>query len=110
MKLNDHVKEYILKKDSWLIPYYIQIIVDETFDAFVETGKVPTESTIDAVIEKIIRDRYKYQDYFENWKTRLKQAFEKKEYHCALEILNYISTNGSMDYDTIYDISVRHGH
>lgn len=108
-EISDQIKDYILKKDSWLIPYYIQIIVDELFDFFIETGQKPTEKTIDEVIDKIIRDRYKYQDYFENWKTRLKQALESKEYNCALVILNYISTKGSMDYDTIYDISVKNG-
>ncbi len=34
---------------------------------------------------------------------------DRKEYNCALEILNFISTNGSMDYDSIYNISVKHG-
>jgi len=108
-EIGDSVKDHILEKESWLIPYYIQIIVDELLEMFDETDQKPTERMVDRVIEKIIRDRYKYQDYFENWKTRLKQAFEKNEYSCALEILNYISTNGSMDYDTIYDRSVKHG-
>ena len=107
-EIQDEIKEYILKKDSWLIPYYIQIIVDELFDFFIETEKELTESTIDEVIDKIIRDRYKYQDYFENWKTRLKQAFDIKENHFALEILNYISTNGSMDYNSLYDLSIKY--
>ena len=105
---SDNIKDYLLKKDSWLIPYYIQIIVDELFDSFIDTNQKATETTIDEVIDKIIRDRYKYQDYFENWKTRLKQALERNEYNCALEILNYISTNGSMDYGIIHDISVKH--
>ncbi len=108
-EIDDTIKEYILKKDIWLIPYYIQIIVDELFDLFIETGTKVTENTINEVIDKIIRDRYKYQDYFENWKTRLKQAFDRKEYHCALEILNYISTNGSMDYNSLYNLSIKHG-
>ena len=107
-EIHDGIKEYILKKDSWLIPYYIQIIVDELFDLFSETGKKLTENTIDEVIDKIIRDRYKYQDYFENWKTRLKQAFDRKEYNCAIEILNYISTNGSMDFNLMYDLSIKY--
>ncbi len=108
-EINDKTKEYILKKDSWLIPYYIQIIVDELFDCFLDTNKKITENTIDETIEKIIRARYKYQDYFENWKTRLKQALDRKEYNCALEVLNYISTNGSMDYNSIYNLSIKHG-
>jgi hypothetical protein len=100
--------DYIINKDSWLIPYYIQIIVDELFDVFLETNECTTENTVDMVINKIILDRYKYQDYFENWKTRLKQAFETKEYHCAIEVLNFISINGSLDYDSIYNISIKH--
>lgn len=106
-EIEESVKTYILEKDSWLIPYYIQIIVDELFD-FYEAGKTITNDSIDTVIDKIIRDRYKYQDYFENWKTRLQQAFKKDEYRCALEVLNYISTNGLIDYNTLYDISIKH--
>ena len=96
-----------MEKDSWLIPYYIQIIVDELFDSY-EPGKTITNNSINDVIDKIIRDRYKYQDYFENWKTRLKQAFEKNEYRCSLEVLNYISINGSIDYDSFYNLSIKH--
>ena len=104
-EINDQIKDYILRKDDWLIPYYVQIIVDELFDF----EQVPTRDVVDDVIRKIISDRYKYQDYFENWKTRLKQAFNKDEYKCVLEILNYISINGSIDVGTLYDMSVKHG-
>jgi uncharacterized protein len=107
-EIPNEVKEYILKKESWLIPYYIQIIIDELFDAIVETGAVITVKTIDDIIDKIIRDRYKYQDYFENWKTRLRHALDTKEYNCSIEILNYISTNGSMNYDGIFDLAVKY--
>ncbi len=106
--ISDQLKDYILNKDSWLIPYYIQIIFDELYESFVETNYELNTNSIDEVIDKIIRDRYKYQDYFENWKTRLRQAFEKNEYSCALEILNYISTNGSLDFNTANDLSVKH--
>lgn len=108
-EIRDQIKAYALEKDSWLIPYYIQIIVDELFESFGETNEKPTEETVDKVINKIISDRYLYQDYFENWKTRLKQAFEKNEYNCALEILNYISTKGLIDYETLYNISMKRG-
>ncbi len=107
-EISNKIKEYILKKESWLIPYYIQIIVDELFEEFCDTKKTITEKTINEIIEKIIHDRYKYQDYFDNWKTRLKQAFNKKEYKCSLEILNYISLNGSMDYDSIYNLFIKY--
>jgi hypothetical protein len=107
-EIHDDAKDCILNKESWLIPYYIQIIVEELFDLF-GTDKVITTDSIDRAIDKIIRDKYKYPDYFYNWKTRLHQAFDKEEYSCSLEILNYISTNGAIDYDTLYNISVKHG-
>jgi uncharacterized protein len=107
-EIDDEIKEYIMEKESWLIPYYIQIIVDELFDFFIETNKKITKKTIDEVINRIITSRYKYQDYFENWKTRLKQAFEKKEYNCALEILNYVSASGFIDYAFMHDLSVKY--
>jgi len=108
-EINDDIKEYIFKKESWLIPYYIQIVVDELFAFFTKTHGTVTEKSIDDAIDKIICDRYKYQDYFENWKTRLKQAFERSEYRCAIEILNGISSSGSMDYNSIYNVSIKHG-
>lgn len=107
-EIEPQIKEHILNKESWLIPYYIQIIVDELFEFYSEADTQLTVNTVDETINKIIRDRYKYQDYFDNWKTRLKQAFEKDEYHCALDILNFISTKGSIDHDAIYNISVKH--
>ncbi len=107
-EISDQLIDSVLQKDSWLIPYYIQITIDEIFDLFLETSRPPTDSTVDEAINKIICDRYKYQDYFENWKTRLKQAFEKNEYHCAIEILNFISINGSMDYDTLCNVTAKH--
>ncbi|OQY00947.1 MAG: hypothetical protein B6I26_06695 [Desulfobacteraceae bacterium 4572_130] len=107
-EISNKIKQYILRKESWLIPYYIQIIVDELFEEFCNTKKTITKTTIDEIIKKIIHDRYQYQEYFDNWKTRLKQAFDKKEYKCSLEILNYISMNGSMDYDLIHNLSIKH--
>ncbi|MCD4652771.1 hypothetical protein K8T06_02430, partial [bacterium] len=107
-EISDQIQDYILDKDSWLIPYYIQIIVEELFEVFADNNQALAVESVDYVIQKIISDRYTYQDYFENWKTRLKQAFDSKEYNCALEILNYVSNNGFMDYDTMYDVSVKH--
>lgn len=106
--LSDDAVDHILNKDSWLIPYYIQIIMSELFDSF-KAGRPILPVAIDETIGKIIRDRYRYQDYFENWKTRLKQAFEKDEYTCARVILDHISVNGTIDHDTLYNLIVKHG-
>lgn len=107
--IDDEVKDYIIKKESWLIPYYIQIIIDTLMEEFEENPQKITKETIDIVIKKIITERDRYEDYFGNWKTRLKQAFEKHEYLCALEILNTTSKKGLMEYNEIYDLGIKHG-
>jgi len=106
LPLEDGLIDYILEKDSWLIPYYIQIIISELSDACLENGVKIDKKIIDDVIQKIINDRYKYQDYFDNWKTRLKQAFDADAYRCAMKILNHISTRGVMDWDELNNLFV----
>ncbi|MBU0969565.1 MAG: hypothetical protein KKC20_02905 [Proteobacteria bacterium] len=108
LDLDEKTIHYILDKDSWRIPYYIQIIVEELQDHCQETCVRIDEGILDEVINKIITDRYKYQDYFENWKTRLKQAFEGDEYRCAVQVLNHISTHGQINYNDLYNLSVAH--
>ena len=108
--LETDVIDSIVDIDSWLIPYYIQMILEELFDSFPDSGGTIPPGSVTAIVDKIIRDRYSYQDFFENWKTRLKQAFEKREeYRCALDILNAIAIKGEMDRDSLIDCSVKHG-
>jgi hypothetical protein len=108
LDLDEKVIDYILEIDAWLIPYYIQIIVDELQDYCTDTCVKIDERAIDHVVRKIIQDRYKYQDYFENWKTRLKHALKGSEYNLAVQALNYISAKGSIDYDELYNMGVNH--
>lgn len=97
----------ILGKESWRIPYYIQIIMEELCDTSLETEKSVDAAAVDQAIRKIITDRYTYQDYFENWKTRLKQALAGDEYRLALDILNHIASRGDLDRDRLHDMAVK---
>ncbi len=98
--------EYILKKIEWLIPYYIQLIVQEldtmTIDA--KGQKNITDEMIDSSFKRIID----YRNYFENWHTRLRAAYKKEEYNFAKEVLNKISELGSMKSNEIYDCAIKH--
>ena len=109
-EINEQIMDYILDKESWHIPYYIQIIVDELFESCKETRDIPNEQSVNQTIHKIITDRYQFQDYFENWKTRLKQAsgYPSENIYCAVDILNMVAGQGSIDFDAIHDLSVRH--
>lgn len=96
---SDEVKAYFFQKIGRSIPYYIMMIVDELANSSEEV----TIEQIDTVIEKIIKSR-STADYFSNWKTRLKDAFDKKEEQVAIKILSHISKNGEMYYEEMKKI------
>jgi len=97
LNLDSEVKQYIVTKISWAIPYYIQIIIDRLSSY----TKQPIErGDIDAVFQEIIKDRY-----FLYWRERLSEAFNEDEQLLAIEILSTISKNEKMSYSQMREIS-----
>jgi uncharacterized protein len=98
--------DYLLRKVEWLIPYYIQLVVQElvamTIDAKEE--KQVTDAMIDSAFDRIIE----YRNYFENWHTRLRASYKREEYNFAKEILNTISDSGTMSSGAMFDCAVKH--
>jgi len=101
LSMNEEVKIYLLQKIVWNIPYYIQMIIDELAD---EGKELIDKSDIDRIIDKIIKAR-STADYFSNWKTRLRETFEKEEEMLAINILSHISKNSIMEYQEMKEIS-----
>jgi len=98
LKLDTTVKEYFLEKIVQNHPYYIMMIIDELGDEVADSEKEIGREDIDKVIDKIIKSNSN-ADYFSNWKTRLKDAFEKKEEIIAIRILSHISKYDTMSYE-----------
>jgi hypothetical protein len=107
--IDTKVIDYILEKVVWLLPYYLQIIIEELFDHYVESKTKITTTSVDEVIKSIIQHDSSHSHYFENWKSRLKSAFqEKSEYKLAIEILNNISVKDKMKKSAVNDLLVKH--
>jgi len=100
LSFSDEAKSYLLQKIVQNLPYYIQMIVDEMVDEGIECVR---EEEIEMIIDKIIKSRSN-ADYFSNWKTRLGDAFEKKEESVAIKILSHISINDTMSHDEMKKI------
>lgn len=99
----------LLKKIDWLIPYYIQIVVDELCDLH-EEGLPLDEKAVDEALRRIIRNRYKHDNYFDHWKSRLKSAFDNlAQYNLAKGVLNLLATNQPIDHAIFHDLGVKHG-
>ncbi len=98
---SDEVKEHLFEKIVQNIPYYIMMIMDALGDEIAES--TVTNELIDKTIDKITKSRSN-ADYFSNWKTRLKGAFEKKEEMIVIEILSHISKHEKMAYQEMKQI------
>jgi hypothetical protein len=99
----------LLDRIEWLIPYSIQIVVDELCDLH-EEGTMPDTQAVDEAFLRIIRNRYKHDHYFEHWKSRLKSAFDDlAQYNLAREVLNLLAANLPFDRAIFHDLAVKHG-
>ncbi len=104
---NQEVKQYLVNRIHWLMPYYIQIILDEVETILLQSEKQLeiTEEIVDRAIDEALNKR----NYFEHWHTRLRTAFKGKDYTFAKEVLNAASKSETGVTKTqIFDLSVKH--
>ena len=91
--------EYILEKIEWLIPFYIQLIIQE-LKRFDRRDISISKEAIDDAIEKILA----YKKLFIHWLERL-EIFSKDEKDFAKDILNAISKDKSIISNDLYNMA-----
>lgn len=99
IEIPENVIEYLLQKIEWLIPFYIQLIMDELRKEKV----VITNEKIDDAFDAILDNR----NHFEHWHSRLKSLADD-EYQFSKEILNIISEKMIMSSLEIINISAKY--
>lgn len=105
IELGEEEIAYLLEKVEWLIPFYIQLIVQEVKKISTrERLELITKETIDKAIDNAIG----YRNYFENWQSKLKEAFENREYLFAKDVLNKISSSDTLSARQISNIATKH--
>lgn len=87
--------DYILEKIEWLIPFHIQIIMQEL-------KRFRKDDLSNADIDKAFSNAIEQRNHFEHWESRLK-TFKDNEYKFAKEILNLISIHGTIKSTEIYN-------
>ena len=103
--LSERLVSYILQKIEWLIPFYIQLIIqelkylhrDENLDRI-------KKSTIDRAFNEMLEQRH----HFEHWHTRLRASLKGKDYNFVKELLNITSENDTISSNEIINLSVKY--
>ena len=91
--------EYILLKIKWLIPFYIQLIMDDLR----RKNEPISIKIIDNTFTLILNNR----NHFDHWHTRLKNIGDN-EYKCAKEVLNIASKDSLILKNKIINIGEKH--
>jgi len=106
--LADNVIDHILSKIEWLLPYFIQIVIDDLYHVFLDKQEPISNDTVDQVINELISANSNHADYFEHWKIRLNRAFNQNQRKLAYETLSQVSKEGSITKNIFFDLSKKH--
>ena len=106
MTFSKNVKDHLLKKIVWLMPYYIQIVLDELEELLLQQNKkVIAKKDIDQALAYILDKR----NYFEHWHTRLRTAFQGNRYTFAKEVLNLTcKEEKGLSKTVVFDLSEKY--
>lgn len=102
--IDEPIVEYMLSKIEWLIPFYIQLFIQEIDNIFIDEG---AGKVTKAIVEKAFVRMLEHRNHFEHWQKRLRKTFKKDDYRLAEDILNHAAVKGSITSNDIVNIAVR---
>ena len=106
LNFSPEIKDYLIDKVHWLMPYYIQAILSEMETIIIESGGLPdiTSDIIDSAIDEALAKR----TYIEHWHVRLNKAFKDKNYDFANQVLNAAAdSEAGVSRTRIFDMGVK---
>ena len=104
LAIDDLGKSLILNSIDWLSPFFIQILVQEIDNIYMENEAEINEITIEIALKQMLESR----NYYEHWLSRLQCYLKTKEFNFAKELLNFVSDNGVITGNQIHDFAVKY--
>ena len=101
--ITDDCVTYLLDKIKWLIPFHIQLAVQEIIVLSREAFGL-TNETIDQAFNQMVDSRN--HNHFEHYYSRLKTHFKGGDFKFAEAILNIMAVEGMISKGGIYDQAV----
>lgn len=98
--VSDEQIDYALAKLEWLIPFHIQIIMQE-----LKRLRKTELSNYD--VDEAFRQALKQRNHFEHWEKRL-TSFDTSEYKFAKELLNKISEDNTIASSEIMNLATKY--
>jgi uncharacterized protein len=101
-EITDECLIYLIKKVEWLIPFYLQLMVQEIINLIIPTDIITSE-IIDGAFVNILDQRNDH--HFEHYVKRLKRLFAANELQFVNRFLCELAHNGSLTKNQALDIA-----
>ncbi len=98
---NEDIIPYLLEKLKWLMPFYIQLVIQMLIDEYDLCHESIGQKDIDKVFEKTSTHRNNI--YFENYYSRLDKSLNLEEAKLAKTILSTIAKENEVSVETFDD-------
>jgi hypothetical protein len=102
--IGNKVAEYLMQKIEWLVPFHIQLAVQEIMA--IKGKAIITKEIVDQAFTKIVEARN--NNHFDHYYSRLRTHFKKEEVLFSNELLQKIADENTLTKGTIYDLSVKY--
>ncbi|MGM9510420.1 AAA family ATPase [Larkinella sp. GY13] len=106
IEITDETIRSILQKIDWLMPFHVQLLVQEVIDVFESLGNPIDEGKAKQAFEQVFHQRNRI--YFEQYYERLKKRLEPgSEYNFVHEVLNRVAQTDSLEKAIVHDLAVK---
>jgi uncharacterized protein len=106
LTMPDATIQYMLNEIDWLMPFFIQLVIQLVIDEHESSNTPITNSVVDTVIAKASNHRNNI--YFASYFDRLAQALPEEECLIAKSILKEIADSGSSTLSKYLDSDAHH--
>lgn len=103
VEYDSKVISYLLSSIKWLIPFHIQLAIQELIDVFETTNTPLSTADVDKALAQMLNVRNDI--YFEHYYLRLKDAFPEKQCQFALDLLDKISKKDTLTANSVHDLA-----
>lgn len=106
--IDDETIRYILQKIDWLMPFHVQLLVQEVIDVYESNGGPIDYEKAEKAFQQVFHQRNKI--YFEQYYERLKKRLEPgAEYQFVHDVLNRATEEAPLEKAVVHDLAVKHG-
>ncbi|MFT7578440.1 MAG: AAA+ ATPase superfamily predicted ATPase [Myxococcota bacterium] len=89
IELNDAVRNRILLRVGWPIPFYLQVVFSKLHEHVMETAAPLTPDMVDDVVKSLLSPTYRA--YFDYWRQRLTEELGRPDDARAVALLNAVA-------------------